>query len=121
VDALPWPRRLFRAVERVAVAHFAGYPLALLWAVAAIPLTIHLNARALDQLGGDEHAIGDYVVRRLAWPAGAAFVLSHGAAIPWLLARDPSVGVRRCLGILAGLAALGVLSGAASWAWLLLR
>lgn len=114
-------RRIRNIAERIAVAHFVGYPLAFLWAVAAIPLTIHLNAAALDQLDGDSDRIGQYIVRRLVWPAGAAFVLAHLAAIPWVVARDPRAGMRRCLVSLGAIAALGLISGAGSWLWLMLR
>lgn len=118
----PSPLRRIRAVaERIAVAHFVGYPLAFLWAVAAIPLTIHLSAHALDQLGGDMDKVGHFIVRRLAWPAGAAFALAHMAAIPWIVARDPKAGMRRCLLVLAGIAAVGALFAAGSWLWLMLR
>jgi hypothetical protein len=115
-----WFRRIFAAAERLAVAHFLGYPIAFLWAVAAIPLTIHLNADALDRLG-DVDQVGQYVVRRLAWPAGAAFALAHTTAIPWLMARDPKRGLRLSLLSIGALAAVGVLGGAASWLWLFLR
>lgn len=116
-----WPRRIFAVAERLAVAHFLGYPIAFLWAVAAIPLTIHLNAAALDAMGNDLDRVGQYVVRRLVWPSGTAFVLAHATAVPWLIARDPRRGQRRTLLALGALAALGVLSGGASWLWLLLR
>jgi hypothetical protein len=121
MDAPPWHRRILRVAERVAVAHFAGYPLAFVWAVAAIPLTIHLSVRDLDALGGDPDAVGHLVVRRLVWPAGAVFALAHGAALPWILARDARAGQRRCLAILGALGALGLLAGGGSWLWLMLR
>ena len=116
-----WPRRIFAVVERLAVAHFVGYPIALIWAVAAIPLTIHLSIGAIDQLGGDMDRIGRFVVGRLVWPAAGAFALAHLAALPWILAQDPKRGLRLCLLSLGGLAGLGLLAGAGSWAWLLLR
>lgn len=119
--ARSWPRRILAVAERLAVAHFVGYPIAFLWAVAAIPLTIHLNAGALDQFGSDLDRVGQYVVRRLAWPAGAAFALAHATAVPWIVARDPKRGQRLSLLSLGALAAIGVLTGAASWLWLFLR
>lgn len=121
MDASSRGRRFLIAAERVAVAHVAGYPIAFLWAVAAIPLTIHLTSRTLDTFGDDLDRVGRYVVHRLAWPAGALFVLAHLAAIPWIVARDPRRGQRLTLGALAALAALGVLFGGASWIWLILR
>lgn len=115
-----WFRRVFAVAERLAVAHFLGYPIAFLWAVAAIPLTIHLHAATLDRLG-DIDQVGQYVVRRLAWPAGIAFALAHTTAIPWLLVRDPKRGLRLSFFAVGALAAIGVVIGAASWLWLFLR
>src|SRR5580704_8892175 len=81
---------LLRRLERYVVAHAAAYPIAFVWAVASIPLAIHLNARAIDALHEDLPAIGDLVVRRLAWPAGVVFVLPHLFGIPWAFGRDPA-------------------------------
>lgn len=114
-----WPRRIVAIAERLAVAHFLGYPIAFLWAVAAIPLTIHLHAAVLERLEADQ--VGQYVVRRLLWPAGAAFALAHTTAIPWLVVRDPKRGLRLSLLSIGALAGVGAAFGAASWLWLLLR
>jgi len=116
-----WWRRLFAVFERLAVAHFAAYPIAFLWAAAAIPLTIHLSVHSVDELGGDLDSIGQFVVRRLVWPAGAAFLLAHVMGLLWVLSRDAMRGQRRCLIGLGGLAGVGVVGGALSWGWLLLR
>jgi hypothetical protein len=117
----PPGRRALLAVQRVVVAHVFGYPIAFLWAVAAIPLTIHLSVGSLDRLGGDLDSVGHFVLRRLAWPAGAGFLLAHLAAIPWIRAADAALGFRRCLAVLGALMGLGVIAGGASWSWLLLR
>jgi hypothetical protein len=109
-----------RALARLFVAHVVAYPLAFLWAVGGIPLTIHASARDFDALG-DEAAASALIVRRLAWPAGAAFVLTHLLVIVWLTAGDDRRGQRRFLTAVAGLAALGLAGGGASWLWLLLR
>jgi hypothetical protein len=114
-------RRILNVAERLAVAHFVGYPIAFLWAVAAIPLTIHLNAAAIDQIGGEMDRVGQFVVRRLAWPAGVAFALAHATAVPWIAASDAKRGQRISLLCLAALAVLGVIAGGASWLWLILR
>ncbi len=114
------PGRVGRFAARFAVAHFAGYPLAFLWAMAAIPLTIHLSIGELDALGSDE-LVGALVVHRLAWPAGAAFALAHAVGLPWALARDGARWQRRSLAGLAGLAAAGIAVGGASWIWLVVR
>lgn len=114
-------RRIRAVAERLAVAHFVGYPLAFLWAVAAIPLTIHLSIGVIDKVGGDVDKVAQIVVHRVAWPAGAAFALAHLTAIPWILAKDPKAGMLRCLQGLGGIAVLGLMTGAASWLWLMLR
>ena len=112
---------LLRRLERYVLAHVAAYPIAFLWAVASIPLAIHLNARALDALNDDLPAVGDLVVRKLAWPAGAVFVLPHLFGIPWAFGRDPARWRWRTWIAIGGVAAVGLLFGAGSWLWLLLR
>jgi hypothetical protein len=122
--ASPAPSRWRRVVggfERLAVAHLASYPLAFLWAAAAIPLTIHLRIHDIDALGGDMDRIGHFVVGKLAWPAGTAFTTAHALGLPWALARDTRRWQRWCLVGLGLEAALGIAFGAVSWAWLMLR
>ena len=115
-------RRVVLGAERLAVAHVASYPLALLWAVAAIPLTIHLFIHEIDALGGGgTDRVGRFVVARLAWPAGAAFLVAHGLGLPWALARDGKRWQRLSLLGLALEAALGIVCGGVSWAWLMWR
>ena len=114
-------KRFNQALTRYVIAHVAAYPIAFLWAVASIPLAIHLSVHDLDALHDDMHAIGQLIVRRLAWPAAAAFVLPHAIAVPWAFGRDPA-RLRRPTWIgIGALTALGVLFGAASWLWLVLR
>jgi len=122
--SLPVPtrwRRVILGAERLAVAHLASYPLAFLWAVAAIPLTIHLFIHDIGKLDGDMDRIGRLVVGKLIWPAGAAFMTAHALGLPWAIGRDVKLGQRRCLLGLGIEAALGILCGAASWAWLWMR
>lgn len=120
VDASPPPPTLKRRLERYVLAHVAAYPIAFLWAVASIPLTIHLFIRDIDALDGDMKAVGQLVVRHLAWPAGAAFALPHAFGIPWAFGSDPARWRRPTWTGIAAVAALGVLFGAASWLWLFL-
>jgi hypothetical protein len=109
------------SLARYALAHAAAYPIAFLWAVASIPLAIHLSIHDLDALHDDLDAIGQLVVRRLAWPAGVAFALPHAVAVPWAFGRDPA-RVRNVTWIgLGALTCVGVVLGGASWLWLLLR
>src|SRR5271166_2753663 len=110
----PAPLTFMRRVERYAIAHASGYLLALLWAVAAIPLTIHLSVHAIDALEGDLPAIGRLVVRRLVWPAAAAFTLPHLLAIPWAFGRDPARVGRKTWIAIGAVAATGIAFGAAS-------
>src|SRR5262245_13321040 len=105
----------------MAVAHVLAYPIALVWAVAAIPLTIHLSIRDIDALSGDMDAIGKLVVGRLVWPAGASAVLAHAAGFPWAFGSDAALGLRRFLWSAGLLAGAGVLAGVAGWGWLFLR
>nr|AYM52566.1 hypothetical protein [Aetherobacter rufus] len=102
------------------VGHVFAYPVAVVWAMASIPLAIHLFIDEIDLLP-DEEAIGQLVVRRVVWPAGAAFVLVHLASLLWAFAADPALGFARFLKALAGTAAIGALLGIASWSWLMLR
>lgn len=113
--------RVRRSFERAFLAHLLAYPLAFLTACAAIPLSIHLFITTIDRLGDDLPAIGQYIVRLTAWPAGALFVVAHALAIPWVFGRDPARGRRIFLRSVAALTALVVLAGAASWLWLWLR
>ena len=113
--------RFEQALTRYVIAHVAAYPIAFLWAVASIPLAIHLSIHDLDAMHDDMDAIGKLIVRRLAWPAGAAFAIPHAIALPWAFGRDPA-RLRRPTWIgIGALGALGVLLGAASWLWLVLR
>jgi hypothetical protein len=100
--------------------HFFAYPIAVVWAMASIPLAIHLFIHEIDLLP-DKEAIGQFVVRRVAWPAGAAFVVVHLASMLWAFAGDPARGFKRFIRALAGIAAAGVLFGLGSWGWLMLR
>ena len=102
------------------VGHVFAYPAAVLWAMASMPLAIHLFIREIDLLP-DQQAMGQLVVRRVAWPAGAAFVLAHLASVLWAFAADPALGFKRFLKAYAGIAAVGVLLGLGTWGWLLLR
>ncbi len=121
VDAPPPSRPLLRRFERYVLAHVASYPIAFLWAVASIPLAIQLSIRDIDALNQDMPAIGQLVVRRLAWPAGAVFALPHLFALPWAFGREPQRWRRRTWIGIAAVAGAGVVFGAGSWAWLFLR
>ncbi len=111
--------RLF--IERLAVGHFFGYPLAFVWAIASMPLTIHLHFPRLAELESDPEAMGQAVVRLVAWPAGVVFVLSHLFAIAWGLAQGRKRGQWIFFGGFGLILGTGVLFGGASWIWLYLR
>lgn len=100
--------------------HVFAYPVAVVWAMASIPLAIHLFIDQIEQLP-DKEAVGQLVVRRVAWPALAAFVVVHLASTLWAFAEDPALGFKRFIRALAGVAALGALFGLGSWGWLLVR
>lgn len=108
-----------RGYQRALLAHVFSYPIGFAWAVASIPLTIHLSIREIDQIG-DEQAIGQFVARRVLWPAGVAFTLAHLLAIPWIFSKSERAHTIATL-TMVGMLASGALSGAASWLWLFLR
>ena len=109
-----------KIVERLIAGHFFAYPIAVVWAMASIPLAIHLYIREIDLLP-DKAAVGQFVVRRVAWPAGIAFVLVHLTATLWAFAREPAAGFKRFIRSVAAIGIVGALVGLASWGWLLLR
>ncbi|MEP7126634.1 MAG: hypothetical protein ABJE95_37225 [Byssovorax sp.] len=109
-----------KIVERLIAGHFFAYPVAVVWAAASIPLSIHLFIHEIDLLP-DKEAVGQLVVRRVAWPAGAAFVLVHLTAALWAFAREPAVGFKRFIRSVAAIAIVGAAFGVASWGWLFLR
>lgn len=108
-------------VPRFVAGHIFAYPLAFVWAVASMPLAMHLHFDTLAPLEGNDQVIGETVVRLVAWPALIAFVLLHLCALVWAIdqRREKSqlvffVG----FGVLLG---TGILFGASSWLWLMLR
>jgi len=108
-------------LARYLLAHLAAYPLAFLWAVASIPLAIHLSAPELDALHDDLPAIGDLIVRRVAWPAAAAFVLPHLLALSWAFGGGPERRTPSAWLAIAAVGVAGVIFGGASWIWLFVR
>ena len=113
-------RARLRVFERLAVGHVLAYPIAILWAMASIPLSIHLFIHDIDLLP-DQAAIGRLVVRKVAWPAACSFVLVHAGSLLWAFAGDAAPGFKRFVWATAGVAAIGVVVGVGSWGWLLLR
>jgi hypothetical protein len=109
-----------KIVERLIAGHFFAYPIAVVWAMASIPLAIHLFIHQIDLLP-DKEAVGQFVVRRVAWPAGLAFVVVHLTATLWAFAEEPALGFKRFIRSVAAIAIVGALFGVASWGWLLLR
>jgi hypothetical protein len=109
-----------KIVERLIAGHFFAYPIAVVWAAASIPLAIHLFIREIDLLP-DKEAVGQLVVHRVAWPAGAVFVAVHLTAMLWAFAKDPALGFKRFIRAVAALAVAGALLGLGSWGWLILR
>jgi hypothetical protein len=111
---------LKRRLERFAIAHAAAYPVAFVWAAASIPLAIHVLFHDLLDLE-DDTAVGRFVVTKLAWPAVVAFALPHLLALPWAFGGDDPRWRRLAFYGIGGEAAVGVLFGAVSWIWLMLR
>jgi hypothetical protein len=121
VEASPPARRGLRRFERFVLAHLAAYPIAFLWAIASIPLTIQLFIHDIDALHQDLPAIGQLVVNRVAGPAGVAFVLPHLFALPWAFGRDAARWRRPTWIGIAAVGGVGLVFGGASWLWLFLR
>jgi len=100
--------------------HLFAYPIAVVWAMASIPLAIHLFIDEIDLLP-DKEAVGQFVVRRVAWPAVTAFVVVHLTSTLWAFAAEPARGFKRFIRALAGIAVAGALFGLGSWGWLVMR
>jgi hypothetical protein len=112
---------LKRCLERYAIAHVAAYPIAFVWAAASIPVCIHLFFHDLLEIQDDMLSVGRFVVRKVAWPAAVAFAVPHLVALPWAFAQDAPRWRRLASFGIGGVAGTGVLFGAASWLWLVLR
>jgi hypothetical protein len=121
VEPAARPMGLKRRFERYAIAHASAYLIAFLCAMAAIPLAIHLFFPELAALGDDMPPVGQFVVRRIAWPAGVVFIVPHIAGLPWAFAKEPTRWARVTWTCIGGVAALGAVFGIASWLWLFLR
>jgi hypothetical protein len=106
-------------IARLLAGHIFSYPLAFVWAVASMPLVTHLNHAKLETIADNEKAIGDFVLYRVAWPAGIAFVVVHVASVVWALAQKHPRGHWIFFGGFGFVLAGGILFGAASWIWLL--
>lgn len=106
-------------IARFMAGHIFAYPLAFVWAVASMPLVTHLNFDQLEAIASNDKAIGDFVLHKVAWPAGIVFVLLHIAAITSGLAQRHPKSQYLFFGGFGVLLASGVLFGAASWIWLL--
>jgi hypothetical protein len=104
---------------RCLAGHIFAYPLAFIWAVASMPIVMHLNRMHLEDIAHDEKAMGDFILLRAAWPAGIAFVVMHVAAIVWALAQKHPKGHWAFFGGFGFALGGGILFGAASWIWLL--
>jgi hypothetical protein len=108
-----------RRLQRYAIAHGAAYPIAFAWAAASIPLVIHIFHNLLDSQ--DDIAVGQFVVHKLAWPAGVAFALPHLLALPWAFGADTARWRRFAWIGIGAVAGTALVFGGASWLWLVLR
>ena len=108
-------------LPRFVAGHIFAYPLAFVWAIASMPLAMHLHFDQLAPLEGNDEAIGKYVVRLVLWPAAIVFVLLHLCALVWAIDQRHAKSQWFFFGGFGALLASGVLFGAASWLWLMLR
>jgi len=106
-------------LARFIAGHLFAYPLAFVWSVASMPLVTHLNFAQLDGIAHNDKAVGEFVLRRVAWPAGIAFVLLHIVALIWAIAQKHPHAQWAFFGGFGIILASGILFGAASWIWLL--
>jgi hypothetical protein len=106
-------------IARFIAGHLFAYPLAFVWSVASMPLVTHLNIEQLERLANNDKAVGEFVLQRVAWPAGTVFVLLHIAALIWAIAQKHPRAQWAFFGGFGVILASGVLFGAASWIWLL--
>jgi hypothetical protein len=106
---------------RLLAGHVFAYPLAFIWSVASMPLVTHLNAKQLEDMASNEKFVGDFILHRIAWPAGVVFVLLHVAALIWAIAQKHPRTQYVFFGGFGAILGSGVLFGAASWIWLLTR
>jgi hypothetical protein len=105
-------------LDRFVLSHFLAYPVAMPWAVAAIPPAIWLYADELMR-ELDEAQMSKAILRLTLAPTLVAFALAHGVAIPWVT--DDTAPWRRRLFVYgaSALAALGVVAAAVGWTILL--
>jgi hypothetical protein len=105
---------------RLILAHALAYPVAVAWALGAIPfVVVHLASRAGTPL--DDKTVAALVLVRVAWPAIGAFVTVHAMGCVWVLSRDEERGRRLFIGVTALLVLIAVSVGGASWLWLMER
>ncbi len=117
--------RLRRAVVPTLVAVSVALPLAIVWAIALMPLGVRaIPDRVIQEstLAPDVvKMLGDRVVRWLVTPCTVVFVVAHLVAVPWALApADDRKKARRLYWTaIAALTGLAVVLGGASWIWIM--
>jgi hypothetical protein len=108
------------AALRLILAHALAYPVAVAWALGAIPLVVvHLAPRAGTTL--DDETVAARVLVRVAWPAVGAFAAVHAMGCVWAFSRDEARGRRLFIGVTALLVLIAVSVGGGSWLWLMAR
>jgi hypothetical protein len=105
---------------RVFVAHLVAYPVALAWAMGAIPALIVREASRYG-LSIDEAVLVHRILVGLLWPVVPAALVEHLAGVAWGIDRNEKRGRRVFLVATAVLLVVPVLGGGASWIWLMTR
>jgi hypothetical protein len=105
---------------RLLLAHALAYPVAVAWALGAIPVLV-VGIASATGTSLDDEAIAHRVLVRVAWPALGSFALMHGAGVVWAFSRDDALGRRTFWGALAVLGGVALVGGGASWLWLMTR
>ncbi len=108
---------------RLMIAHMIAYPVAFVWATAAI-------VPSLATLSNEALALpAEQIANKVLWRVGAAslvvFALAHVTALPWARARADEAkaraGRRGYIAATVGLGATGIAAAAVAWGWLLTR
>jgi hypothetical protein len=117
---MPAAKRVSKVALRLLMAHGLAYPIATAWAFATVPVFVIAVASEVG-ITLDDETVAHRVLLRVAWPAIGSFLLVHLAGVFWAFDRNETRGRRVLVVSLLVLAAVALVVGAASWAWLMTR
>lgn len=105
---------------RMLVAHLLAYPVAMAWALGAIPALV-VNVASTGGPLLDDAVIAHRVLLRVAWPALGSFVLVHLSGAVWARGGDDARARRAFAIAMSLLGGVPVVLGGLSWVWLMTR